>query len=158
MDEPELSATGNGVALDGADGRPRSLLDLGLRGPTLGVLQRQGVLSVDQLLEMSPDELMGLRRVGLSRMLEVRKALQSHGLDLQESSDGVPDRVWALSQRVSLLCCDEGDCVLELRTAGADENSTESIIKLFVDAHRGCERLNGGEPVAGRIETSHTVL
>lgn len=148
----------NGVAVEDANGRPRSLLDLGLRGPTLGVLQRQGVLSVDQLVEMSPDDLMGLRRVGLSRMLEVRKALQSHGLDLQDSAERVEDRVWALSQRISLVCCEEGDCVLELRTAGTDEYCTEAVMRAFVDAHRGCPRLSGGEPVAGRIETSHTVL
>jgi hypothetical protein len=153
MDEPQLS-----VEVDGTIDRPRSLLDLGLRGPTLGVLQRQGVLSVDQLVEMSPDDLMGLRRVGLSRMLEVRKALQSHGLDLQASIDGTPDRMWALSQRVSLTCCDLGDCALELRTAGADEYFVEAIMQAFVEAHRGCPRLNGGEPTAGRVETSRTVM
>ncbi len=158
MDEPERSIAGNGVAVEEADGRPRSLLDLGLRGPTLGVLQRQGVLSVDQLVEMSPGDLMGLRRVGLSRMLEVRKALQSHGLDLQDSVEEVPSRIWALSQRVALVCCEEGDCVLELRTAGSDEASTDAIIRLFVESHRGCQRLRGSEPVAGRVETSHTVL
>lgn len=158
MDEPEPSFGGNGIAVGEADDRPRSLLDLGLRGPTLGVLQRQGVLSVDQLVEMSPAELMGLRRVGLSRMLEVRKALQSHGLDLQDSVGEAPGRTWALSQRVALVCCDEGDCVLELRTAGSDESSTDAIIRLFVEAHRGCERLNGAEPVAGRVETTRTIL
>ena len=157
MDE-QTSVAENGFAVDGHNGRPRSLLDLGLRGPTLGVLQRQGVLSVDQLLEMSPDELMGLRRVGLSRMLEVRKALQSHGLDLLASIETMPDRVWALSQRVALVCCEDGDCVLDLKTAGADEYRTEAIVRAFVEAHRGCARLSGGEPVAGRIETSHSVM
>jgi hypothetical protein len=133
------------------------LLDLGLRGPTLGVLQRQGVLSVDQLLEMSADELMSLRRVGLSRMIEVRKALQMHGLDLQASLEQMPERVWTLSQKVSLVCCEEGDCSLELRTAGTDEVCTDAIIRAFVEAHRGCERLSAGEPVAGRVEITHTV-
>lgn len=157
MDD-QSSGPVNGVAADGANGRPRSLLDLGLRGPTLGVLQRQGVLSVDQLVEMSPDDLMGLRRVGLSRMLEVRKALQSHGLDLQASIERMPDRVWALSQKVSLVCCEEGDCALELRTAGTDEYCAEAVIRAFVEAHHGCPRLDGGEPVVGRVETSHTVV
>ena len=157
MDE-QPSAADNGVSINGSNGRPRSLLDLGLRGPTLGVLQRQGVLSVDQLVEMSPDELMGLRRVGLSRMLEVRKALQSHGLDLHDSVESVRDRAWVLSQKVSLVCCEEGDCALEMRTAGTDEQSADAIVRVFVEAHRGCPRLNGREPIPGRIETTHTGL
>ena len=151
MDEPQPS-----VGVNGANGRPRSLLDLGLRGPTLGVLQRQGVLSVDQLVEMSPDDLMGLRRVGLSRMLEVRRALQSHGLDLQMAIERMPERVSSLEQRVTLLCCEYGECTLEVRTAGAGTVQTEAVVRTFVYAHRGCERLEGREPIAGRVETSRT--
>jgi hypothetical protein len=151
MDEPQPVIAGNGL-----NGRPRSLLDLGLRGPTLGVLQRQGVLAVDQLVNMSPDDLMSLRRVGLSRMLEVRRALQSHGLDLQMAVERVPERSWALEQRVSLVCCEQGECSLELRTSGADASDTEAIIRVFVEAHRQCEKLVGHAPLAGRVETSRT--
>jgi hypothetical protein len=145
------------LAVGDANGRPRSLFELGLRGPTLGVLQRQGVVAVDQLVEMSPEHLMGLRRVGLSRMLEVRKALQSHGLDLQIANEEGQPRTWAVVRRVRLICCDRGECSLEIRSAGALLDQTDTAIQAFIDAHRECGMLDGSLPIAGKVESSHSL-
>lgn len=126
---------------------PRSLIELGLRGPTLGTLQRQGILSIVQLMSMSPDELMSMRRVGLSRMLEIRQALQSHGLDLRVEGPSLPVRTWEHARRVRLTCCDSGECILDLKTAGASKAELARMSELFVVAHRGCSRLGGRQPV-----------
>jgi hypothetical protein len=137
--------------------RPRSLHELGLRGPTLGVLQRQGVLSIEQLVEMSPEHLMDLRRVGLARMLEVRKALQAHGLDLRIDAESLPSRTWTYIQRISLVCCEHGECSLEIRSASPTEQSNETVFSSFVDAHRACGLSDGCELTVGEIETSHSL-
>ena len=147
------------------DPRPRpstpnqigSLIELGLRGPTLGILQRQGILTVEQLTRLTPDELMGVRRVGLSRMLEIRQALQAHGIDLigEESTPAI--RVWAESHRVRLLCCDRGDCVLDVRTAGARPEDLSRVKAAFVDTHRACPRLAGREPIVNTTDTTRPV-
>ena len=137
-------------------GAPRSLIDLGLRGPTLGVLQRQGILSVEQLVNMTPEELMGMRRVGLSRMLEVRQALQARGLDLvsDDSALATAVRIWGTSRRVRLLCCDRGDCVLDFRTAGGAADELARVSAAFVAAHRSCPYLEGREPVVSSTDAT----
>ena len=132
---------------------PSSLLELGLRGPTLGVLQRQGVLTVAQLLEMTPQQLMEMRRVGLSRMLEVRGALQAHGLDLQVSEEDIPTQSWQFVQRASLKCQVHGDCSIEIKTSAASSEPNAAIIEAFVEAHQGCGAVNGNKPSISQIET-----
>ena len=134
-----------------------SLIELGLRGPTLGILQRQGILTVEQLTKLTPDELMGVRRVGLSRMLEIRQALQAHGIDLLGEESAPVLRIWAESHRVRLLCCDRGDCVLDVRTAGARPEDLNRVTAAFIDAHRACPRLAGREPIVNTIDTTRPV-
>jgi hypothetical protein len=131
-----------------------TLLDLGLRGPTLGVIQRQGVFSVAQLTQMTPEDLVGMRRVGLTRMMEIRQALQSHGLDLRTDAPAPPVRVWEVSRRVRLSCCDTGDCTLELRTSGTSPAEVGQLVTAFVAMHRACPRLAGREPVVTTVETT----
>ncbi len=138
--------------------RALSLLDLGLRGPTLGVIQRQGILSVGQLTQMTPDELVGMRRVGLTRMLEIRQALQLHGLDLRTDEPAPPVRAWEMSRRVRLTCCETGDCALELRTSGMSAGEVSALADHFVDAHRACPRLSGREPVVTTVAASRPAL
>ena len=144
-----------------SDAEPRrspTLLDLGLRGPTLGVLQRQGILSVDQLIHMTPDDLMGMRRVGLSRVLEIRQALQSQGLDLRTEPDTPLPRTWNVARRIRLTCCDTGECTLDLRSAGISAASAGQILSDFVAAHRSCPRLEGREPVVSTAETTSRIV
>ena len=136
------------------EGQLLSLVELGLRGPTLGVLQRQGILSVTQLVQMAPEELMGMRRVGLSRMLEIRQALQEHGLDLRAEGPSYQTRAWEVSRRVRLACCELGECTLEVKTAGASSTDTARLVAYFVAAHRSCPRLKGREPVVTTTEVT----
>ncbi len=141
-----------------SDAEPRrspTLLDLGLRGPTLGVLQRQGILSVDQLIHMTPEDLMGMRRVGLSRVLEIRQALQSQGLDLRTEPNAQLPRTWTVAQRIRLICCDTGECTLDLKSAGIRAEAAKQLFDDFVAAHRSCPRLAGREPVVSTAETAH---
>jgi len=134
--------------------RPLTLLDLGLRGPTLGVIQRLGILSVAQLTQMAPEDLTGMRRVGPARMMEIRQALQVHGLDLRTDTPAPPVRAWQFYRRVRLTCCDTGDCVLDLRTGGASAADVGAVVASFVTAHRACTRLGGREPAVSTVETS----
>jgi hypothetical protein len=136
---------------------PSSIVDLGLRGPTLGVLQRQGILSVEQLVRLTPDHLMGMRRVGLSRMLEIRQALQARGLDLLVDADQPIVRSWGRSHRVRLGCCEYGECVLDLRTAGAGSEEVERVAAAFIQAHRLCPRLAGREPIVNSLDTTRPI-
>jgi hypothetical protein len=136
---------------------PRSIVELGLRGPTLGVLQRQGILSVEQLVHLTPDQLMGMRRVGLSRMLEIRQALQACGLDLLVDTELPIIRSWGHSHRVRLSCCEYGECVLDLRTAGAGPDEIARVTAAFVQVHRACPRLAGREPVVNSLDTTRPI-
>ena len=149
-----MVAPGRGRPGSVEQSRSMSLIELGLRGPTLGVLQRQGILSVAQLIRMTPAQLMGMRRVGLSRMMEIRQALRSHGLDLTSEGSSYPARVWQFSRRVRLTCCDVGECTLDLRTASASPGELARAVDGFVAAHRECPRLGGRQPVFTTVETT----
>jgi DNA-directed RNA polymerase subunit alpha len=81
---PEKSAIGAGTIPSRLQDTPIEVLDLSSR--TYNCLKRSQITTVGQLLQMSEEELLGLRNFGQKSLQELHEKLASHGIIVPESS------------------------------------------------------------------------
>jgi hypothetical protein len=75
---PEKSAIGAGTIPSRLQDTPIEVLDLSSR--TYNCLKRSQITTVGQLLQMSEEELLGLRNFGQKSLQELHEKLASHGI------------------------------------------------------------------------------
>ncbi|MEA2639613.1 MAG: DNA-directed polymerase subunit alpha [Chloroflexota bacterium] len=81
---PEKSVIGQGAVPSRLQEMPIEVLDLSSR--TYNCLKRSQITTVGQLLQMSEDELLGLRNFGQKSLQELHEKLESHGIITPEEA------------------------------------------------------------------------